>query len=180
MVYIPSTSVYISQGHFNFAAKATAVVSEPPLPRVVISPSSFIPWNPATTTIFFVSKHVLILLISMSEIRDFVWDPSVKIPAWNPVRDTESCPKSLSAMDINEVDTCSPVAINISSSLLSGFSDISLAMSIKISVVFPIAETTTTISSPFSLLLAILLAIFFIFSVVPIDVPPYFWTTFAI
>ena len=43
MEYIPSTSVYISQGQLNLAAKATAVVSEPPLPKVVISPFSLTP-----------------------------------------------------------------------------------------------------------------------------------------
>ena len=32
---------------FSPAAIATAVVSDPPLPRVVISPFSLIPWKPA-------------------------------------------------------------------------------------------------------------------------------------
>ena len=44
---MPSTSVYIS--HLSApicAAIATAVVSEPPLPRVVMSPSSVTPWKP--------------------------------------------------------------------------------------------------------------------------------------
>ena len=42
--YTPSTSVYMSHlSAFKLAANATAVVSEPPLPRVVISPISFIP-----------------------------------------------------------------------------------------------------------------------------------------
>ena len=46
---IPSTSVYISHlSAFIADAKATADVSEPPLPKVVVSPDSETPWNPAT------------------------------------------------------------------------------------------------------------------------------------
>lgn len=48
---MPVTSVYIIHLAFKTQAKATAVVSEPPLPKVVISPFSLIPWNPATITI---------------------------------------------------------------------------------------------------------------------------------
>ena len=48
-VYRHSEVVYISQSHPRCAAIPTAVISDPPLPRVVISPSSSIPWKPATT-----------------------------------------------------------------------------------------------------------------------------------
>jgi len=51
-VYTPSTSVYISHlSASKLAANATAVVSDPPLPRVVILRFSSIPWKPATITI---------------------------------------------------------------------------------------------------------------------------------
>ena len=43
---IPSTSVYISQiFDLRATAMATALVSDPPLPRVVILPSELIPEN---------------------------------------------------------------------------------------------------------------------------------------
>src|SRR6266851_2939729 len=49
-VKMPSTSVKISQlSAFSAAASATAVVSDPPRPRVVTSRSSVTPWKPATT-----------------------------------------------------------------------------------------------------------------------------------
>ena len=38
------------KSYFNAAATATAVISEPPLPKVVISPSLPTPWNPVTIT----------------------------------------------------------------------------------------------------------------------------------
>ena len=43
------------------AAIATALVSEPPLPRVVILSYLLTPWKPATITIFFLSSSFLIL-----------------------------------------------------------------------------------------------------------------------
>jgi hypothetical protein len=49
-VNTPSTSVQISQCPApRAAASATAVVSEPPRPRVSRSPAASMPWNPATT-----------------------------------------------------------------------------------------------------------------------------------
>ena len=39
---------------------ATALVSDPPRPRVVISSYLLRPWNPATTTIFRLSSAALI------------------------------------------------------------------------------------------------------------------------
>jgi len=52
-VNTPSTSVYISQtSALSAAATATAVVSEPPRPSVVMSLVSWAtPWNPATIVI---------------------------------------------------------------------------------------------------------------------------------
>ena len=49
----PGTSVKISQNSApSAAARATAVVSEPPRPSVVTSWAVDTPWNPATITMF--------------------------------------------------------------------------------------------------------------------------------
>ena len=50
VVNTPVTSVYNSQtSAFSACAKATAVVSDPPLPRKVTSLSVETPWDPPTT-----------------------------------------------------------------------------------------------------------------------------------
>ena len=45
-----------SRARFRAAASATAEVSEPPRPRVVISSYLLMPWKPATSTIFLLSS----------------------------------------------------------------------------------------------------------------------------
>src|SRR5699024_12687158 len=61
-VIIPSTSVKISTlSARNDAPNAAAVVSLPPRPIVLISPSSVLPWKPATTTTSCVFSSCLIL-----------------------------------------------------------------------------------------------------------------------
>lgn len=55
----------------RIAAKATAEVSDPPRPNVVISLVSDIPWKPATITIFSFSNCSFIRLVSISIILAF-------------------------------------------------------------------------------------------------------------
>ena len=51
VVYTPSTSVKIwHSSAFSAAASATAEVSEPPRPSVVMLPAASTPWKPATMT----------------------------------------------------------------------------------------------------------------------------------
>ena len=50
----------------NFAARATAEVSEPPLPKVVTSRCLFTPWKPVIITMFFFSSSLLILSVEIS------------------------------------------------------------------------------------------------------------------
>ena len=59
-VYTPSTSVRISHTSASrAAARATAVVSEPPRPRVVISRrSGSTPWKPATMTTLSLGQRI--------------------------------------------------------------------------------------------------------------------------
>ena len=80
---------------------ATAVVSDPPRPRVVTlpcisySPSSLrseaeVPWKPATSTTFPESSSFSIRSVRTSMMRALVCEVSVTIPAWDPVRDSAS------------------------------------------------------------------------------------------
>ncbi len=48
---------------------ATAVVSEPPRPRVVMLPTSSTPWKPATVTMRFFFNSSLMRAVSMPMIR---------------------------------------------------------------------------------------------------------------
>ena len=127
-------------------------------------------------TILPCSKFSFILSVSILSISLFAWTPFVFIPAWYPVKDIASYPKDWIAIASKDIDICSPVDKSISNSLLSGFVSISLAKSTSLFVVFPIAETTTTTSFPFSFSSITFFATDFIFSILPIDVPPYLWT----
>jgi len=75
--------------------------------------------------------------------------------------------------------TCSPVASSMSTSRGSGFGVIFEARLTRLSVVLPIAETTTT-SWCCAALSATRRATFLIFSVSATDEPPYFCTISAI
>ena len=66
---------------------ATALVSEPPRPRVVMSSYRFRPWNPATMTMFPLSSSFLIRSVSTRRMRELPWAESVTKPACHPVRD---------------------------------------------------------------------------------------------
>ena len=72
--------------------------------------------------------------------------------------------------------TSSPVDRSTSSSRGSGLSETCWASSISSSVVFPMAETTATISTPESLPLPMRRATLMIFSASATELPPYFWT----
>jgi hypothetical protein len=66
------------------AASATAVVSEPPRPSVVISCPVDTPWKPATSTIFPSSSASWIRWARTSTIFAFVCVVSVTIPPASP------------------------------------------------------------------------------------------------
>ena len=58
-MYTPSTSVKIwHKSAWSTAARATAEVSEPPRPRVVMSSYLLMPWKPVTITMVFLSSSV--------------------------------------------------------------------------------------------------------------------------
>lgn len=130
---------------------ATADVSDPPLPSVVIFWSLSTPWNPVIITILFSFRFRVILDVSIPTILAFWKLPSVRIPACHPLSEIASFPKRFNKMASFEAVICSPTLIRASSSLLSGIALSSLASLIKLSVVLPCAETITTTSFPFLL-----------------------------
>ena len=69
----------------------------------------------------------------------------VYIPACQPVSEIVLYPNSFSNILNFAIDTCSPVLRSTSNSLSFGILDNSLDSVIKWSVVFPWADTTTTI-----------------------------------
>ena len=71
-------------------------------------------------------------------------------------------------------DTFSPVEINASYSRAQGVGEISFDSEIRLLVVFPIADTTTTIRWLVSRAWSTRFAISLIRSAEPTDVPPYF------
>ena len=70
------------------------------------------PWKPAITTIFLLSRSFFILLEFISSIRADPCALFVLIPACQPVYATESLPKSLRAIDNREILICSPDETN--------------------------------------------------------------------
>ena len=112
-VYIPFTSVYISHlSAFKADASATAVVSDPPLPRVVTSPYSETPWKPATITTSLFFNSFKITFSSMEDILAEPWNSSVNIPAFCPVRLIAFTLFFLNDILINEAEIISPVDNN--------------------------------------------------------------------
>src|SRR5665647_680012 len=149
-VKTPSTSVQISQtSALSAAASATAVVSDPPRPRVVTSlVCSVTPWNPATIATLPESIAWRIRLALTSMIRALPWDSSVITPACWPVNDWACTPRLAIAIASSDIEIRSPAVSRMSISRAGGIGVIWLARSISSSVVSPIAETTTTTSSP--------------------------------
>ena len=147
--YTPSTSVQMRHPQASkAAASATAVVSLPPRPSVVMSPSRSTPWNPATITIFPASSSRRMRRRCSAVISAAAWLPSVWMPACQPVRETAESPLSCRVMAISAADACSPVANSWSASRQAGCAVSSAVLCSRRSVVFPCAETTAIIWKP--------------------------------
>ena len=127
---------------------ATAVVSEPPRPRVVISLAVETPWKPATTHTFPSARASRTRSPRTSRIFALPWAVSVMIPTWLPVKLTASMSRSASAMHSSDIEIRSPVVRSMSISRPGFRADTSSASLIRLSVDLPIADTTTTTSSP--------------------------------
>ena len=143
---MPRTSVKIWQRSARrAAARATAVVSLPPRPSVVISWSmadvALWPWKPATMTTLPPSSSARTRRGSMPAMRARPYVPSVVMPACGPLRLIAGTPIAWSAIETRVALWCSPVASRTSSSRGSGSSVMPAASPSSSSVVSPIAET---------------------------------------
>ena len=108
------------------AASATAVVSEPPRPSVVISWPVETPWKPATSTIFPSSSASWIRWARTSTIFAFVCVVSVTIPACEPVSEIASWPRSSIAISPSAQEMRSPTEISMSIARGFGRSEIAV------------------------------------------------------
>ena len=158
------------------AASATAVVSEPPRPSVVISRPVETPWKPATSTIRPSSSASWIRCARTSTIFAFVCIVSVTIPACEPVKEIASWPRSLIAIAASAHEMRSPTEMSMSSSRGSGRGETSCASATSSSVVSPIAERTATTRLPASVAATMRFATAFSRSGPATDVPPNFIT----
>ena len=108
-MYTPSTSVYIS--HLlaeKAAAKATADVSEPPLPNVVTLFSLEIPWKPEIIATKLLSKDFNIFSVLISLINAFPWTSLVIIGTCQPSQERDFISWDCRAIDNKAAVTCSP------------------------------------------------------------------------
>ena len=160
------------------AARATAEVSEPPRPRVVISgvPAApeLVPWKPATTTTKPSANRRWSRSVRISRMRARPWADSVMMPAWVPVIDTAGTPWDWRAMASRAIDTCSPVASSMSISRWGGLAVMAEARPVSSSVVWPMADTTITRSFPSSRQRAMRWATAWIRATSATEVPPNF------
>src|SRR2546421_2428474 len=112
-----------------------------------------------------------------SPIFAFPWRVSVTIPAWEPVSDRPSKPRSSIAISASAHEMRSPTEMSMSSARGFGAGEISYARRIRSSVVLPIADRTPTTRLPLRFASTSRRATAFSFSGSPTDVPPNFITT---
>ena len=120
----------------------------------------------------------MIRSVSIALIRALLWCPLVRTPAWSPVREMAGTPIDCKHMATSGAVIVSPLAVSMSSSRAGGAGETFLASSIRRSVVWPMAETTTTtgwaLATEATRRLTRLIR-----AGVATEVPPYFWTTTA-
>src|SRR4029453_18570688 len=102
---------------------------------------------------------------------------SVRIPPCGPVNDAAGHPTSCSAIATSAIETISPVASSVSTSRARGVAETSRARRRRRSVSPAIADTTTTTWCPSWRARCTRVATACMRSILPTDVPPYFWTT---
>src|SRR5262249_42891523 len=158
------------------AAIATAEVSEPPRPSVVMRPvCGLMPWKPAMTATSLRSlKRVMISVPAMSSIRAEAWASLVLIGICQPCQERAWMPMPWSTMAKRPEVTCSPEATTASYSRASCMGEASVHQATSSLVLPDIAETTTAPSGPASALRLQWRAKFRITSMVAKDLPPNF------
>ena len=102
------------------------------------------------------------------------WVESVTMPAWLPVNDVAWTPMSWMAMHSRAMEMRSPALMSMSSSRRWGSGETSWARRSRLSVVLPMALTTTTTSWPWRLVCTTCSATARMRSASATDVPPYF------
>ena len=107
------------------------------------------PWKPATIATRPASSASRMRSARTSRILALPWSVSVTIPACEPVNETAGTPSASTAMHSSAIEIRSPAVSSMSISRPPGaLGATSLARRTRSSVVLPIAETTTTTSSP--------------------------------
>ena len=130
-------------------ASATAVVSEPPRPRNVTSWSTETPWAPPTTgTLPGLQGCAQAVRAHLDDLGLGVLAVWSRYPAWLPVKLSAGTPRSWRAMHNSAIALRSPAVTSMSISRPGRVRDTLLAMSIRSSVSWPMADTTTTGWSP--------------------------------
>src|SRR6266404_2550658 len=160
------------------AAIATAEVSEPPRPSVVIRPvSGLMPWKPAMTATSLRSlKRLTNSEPSISRIRAEAWASLVRIGICQPCQERAWIPSACSVIASSPAVTCSPEATTASYSRASCIGEASPHHSTSSLVLPAIADTTTATSWPASTSRFTCRATLRIRSILATDVPPNFIT----
>ena len=159
------------------AARATAVVSEPPRPSVVTSREVETPWKPATRTTISSASAWRMRSARTSRMRALVCEVSVTMPACEPVSEIALWPRSLIAIAHSAQEIRSPVESSMSISRGSGCGETSSAIATSSSVVLPRALSTATTFWPCSRARTTRRAARWMRSASATEVPPNFMTT---
>ena len=130
------------------AATATADVSDPPLPSVVIRPSSDTPWKPGITAISPASIADTKASPSISSIRALACASIVRTGNCQPSQLLALQPTDCKVSASSPLVTCSPLATTTSYSAGSYSAFASRQKLTSRSVSPAIAETTTATSFP--------------------------------
>ncbi len=127
------------------AAKATAVVSDPPRPSVVIRFSALSPWKPATTATCWPSANFAVSAsVPISSIRAAPWAEVVRTGTCQPCQERASMPMAWSRSAISPAVTFSPELTTASYSRASYSGDVSRTQPTSSLVLPAMAETMTT------------------------------------
>src|SRR3978361_668605 len=160
------------------AAIATADVSEPPRPSVVIRlVCGLMPWKPAMTATSLRSlKRLMISVPSISRIRADACASEVRIGICQPCQERAWMPIACSAIASSPAVSCSPEPTTGSYSRASCIGEASRHHSTSSLVLPDIADTTTATSWPASTSRFTWRATLRIRSILATDVPPNFIT----
>ena len=164
------------------AAIATAEVSDPPRPRVVMRPVSlWMPWKPASTATSWRSlKRLMSSAPLTSRMRAAACAFEVRIGSCHPCHERALTPKPSSTIASKPAVTCSPEDTTASYSRASCKAAASRHQPTSRSVVPAMAETTTATSWPASTSRLTCRATLQMCSMSATDVPPNFITRRAI